>query len=100
TAATWSAALPAATTGRAINKLATIRADLVSNDVADEGCGPAIAQTITLQLITSLTATLAAACSACFKIKDLTINTSLQIRVLPLRYIRNRDHALRQTVKI
>src|ERR1041385_7957117 len=101
TAATWTTPLTAPPTSRAINELATICADLVSNDVAHECRCPTIAQAITLQLITSLAAaTLATACSPCFEIEHLTINSGLQIRVLPLRHTRNRDDALRQTVEI
>src|ERR1041385_8940966 len=99
-----STTLTTATTSRAINDLAMIRADLVSHNVVDERHRTTIAKTIPLQLITLLTAlstaTAAGSGSTCFEIKHLTINTGLKITVWPLRHARNRNYPLSQTVKI
>src|SRR6185437_11134967 len=103
TETTWPAALTTATTGRAINKLAMIRADLVSRDVVDERRRTTIAEAIALQFITlrtTLSATGATAGPTCFQIKHLAIDTRLKVAVLPFWHARNRNYSLSQTVEI
>src|SRR6185369_3882344 len=49
-AAEWTTTLAAATSGSAVNELATIGADLIRGDIADESVCASIAETITPQL--------------------------------------------------
>ena len=77
-ASEWTTTLTTATSRSAINKLATIGADLVRRDVADESICPSIAETITPQFAAAaLSAT--AARGARFKEKYLAIDGGLQI---------------------
>ncbi len=76
----WTTALTTAGSRSAINELATIGADLVRRDVADESVCTSIAETITPQFAaTALSTATTATSGARFKEKHLAIDGGLQI---------------------
>src|SRR5262244_1860939 len=89
---------------RAIDQLVTVRAHVVLGDAGDERRGPAIAQTVTLQRVSTAASsepasTTPASCRG-FEIIDCARDAGAQLRVLTLRNPRHGNDSLLQSVEV